>query len=225
MWLKRALNGAGFRCRLANSLRTAEKSLQGNPYTLILLDEGLPDGSGTEFCKRIRQGRASGTPIALLTGNRRTVEGGEWYDAGADTCWPKTHNGERLISLVRGLIRRAYISTRDQTTSTPGLSFDWRKRVVTFHGAASRRLSQRELAFLEHLIKAAPEHVSRIDIRHTIFAESSAESFDLTLNEFIRRLRKKLPPALTAAVQTVHGYGYRFGFFAPLASNPAGITS
>ena len=78
-----------------------------------------------------------------------------------------------------------------------------------FNGSSSVILSQREIAFLQGLIDASPQPFSRDSLRKLIFATSHAEQLDLAINEFVRRLRRKLPEALSSSIEAVHGHGYR----------------
>lgn len=73
-----AFKKQGFRLDVARTLREADTIWADDKYDLLILDVSLPDGSGFEFCKKVRQ--VSKVPIIFLTAFRRGNE--HYYGAG-----------------------------------------------------------------------------------------------------------------------------------------------
>ncbi|MFN5697497.1 MAG: response regulator transcription factor, partial [Cyanobacteriota bacterium] len=95
----------GYSCEEAGSGQQALGRIRGETWDLILLDWGLPDFSGVEVCRRMRQGGIS-TPVLMLTGHDEVKERVEALDSGADDYLTKPFSIEELLARVRARLRR-----------------------------------------------------------------------------------------------------------------------
>ena len=89
------------------TLRDCIKELKSEPYDVVLLDLGLPDGSGVELVQQIDQ-TTTATPIVVLTGNEETGLGARCIEAGAQEFLNKLNlNPQRLLDcLTHAIIRK-----------------------------------------------------------------------------------------------------------------------
>lgn len=217
--LRIVLECLGYKFQHAITVVGARRLLREYTPDLILLDGHLPDGNGLELCAYIRkEARLARTLVIVLSAKKAYWRGQEWLRSGVDQCWPKIFDTDRLSALIKGLLRRREWDTKVLKPTIPGLLIDPDARKIVYHGAASKRLADRELAFMNLLFNAYPDTLSRAAIQDKIFALSRAEQLDLALNEFIRKLRKKLPPSLSDRIETVYGQGYRLNQLADLSA-------
>lgn len=188
----------------------AWKRLTDSLPDMVLLDQQLPDGSGETLCERIRATpTASRVLVAFLTGDKAFAEGTVWLSAGGDTCWLKPTSPSRVVTLVRGLLRRHTWDAQARKLIGPGLFLDRRERVVIFNGRRSKKLTDRELRFIEALGVAGSTLLPRQVALDVVFSDNAPGSSEPAMNEMLRKLRAKLPRALARAIETVFGKGYR----------------
>ena len=191
------------------SLAAGRRALARETPDIIILDASLPDGSGIDFCREIRTDRRfERATIAILTGQRKLWDHDGWFAAGADQCWLKTPNCDRLVALVRGVWRRQSLAT-DSKPAIQNLSLNAVDRVLIYKGVASDPLSPHQLAFFDLLWKAHPNLVSREAVQAHLTRLPEVSNPKDALNMLVKRLREKLPSELADAVETVRGYGYR----------------
>lgn len=208
--LQRSLISAGHRCLAASSIGAAWKYLADSPPDLVLMDQQLPDGSGETLCERIRSTPStSGVMVAFLTGDKRFAEGNDWLLAGGDTCWLKPTSAARVATLVKGLLRRHTLDSDARKFVGPGLFVDRTDRVVIFNGRRSKKLTDRDLRFIQALGATGNSILTRQAAVDLLFGKDRPDSPELAMNELLRRLRSKLPRALGNAIETVFGKGYR----------------
>lgn len=99
------LRSRGYDVLTASSLREAQKLLEGERPNLIILDIMLPDGSGLEFLKRIRQ--TDSIPVLLLTGLAGSDDIVRGLSLGGDDYLTKPYDFSVMLSRVEALLRRA----------------------------------------------------------------------------------------------------------------------
>jgi two-component system OmpR family response regulator len=172
------------------------------PYDAVVLDLGLPQMDGITV---LRKWRAAGRsmPVLILTARDGWHEKVSGIDAGADDYLTKPFHMEELLARLRGLIRRAGGHASSELVCGP-LRMDTRSRRVTVDDQALS-LTSHEFRVLAYLMHHRNEVVSRSDLVEHIYAQDFDRDSN-TVEVFIARLRKKLPPGL---ITTVRGLGYR----------------
>jgi two-component system response regulator RegX3 len=106
--LAEALDREGFDATVAGTVHAALESSQSSMPDLVLLDIGLPDGSGLDVCRELR--RESQVPIIMLTA--RGSEAGQvvGLELGADDYVVKPFSAREVTARVRAVLRRAHPS-------------------------------------------------------------------------------------------------------------------
>ena len=206
--VKSSLARAGLRCRCADNSERAVQALRDFMPDLVLLNSRYADGSGLELCRSIRrENRFAWVVIAVFADGRDDLMNDGWLEAGADTCWQKTSDPARVLALVKGL--RGRLKRDERALPVPGLLIDLVRRVVTYNGSGSTRLSLRETQFLDLLCRVYPKTLERCEITRKLFPNSVADAPDLALNAFVRRLKRKLPRPLARGIEADYRRGYR----------------
>lgn len=173
-----------------------------NAYDAVVLDIGLPQMDGITVLKKWR---AAGhkLPVLILTARDTWREKVAGIDAGADDYLTKPFHMEELLARLRALIRRAGGHASTELTCGP-LTLDTCSSRVSVDGTALT-LTSHEYRVLSYLMHHQGEVVSRGDLTEHIYAQDFDRDSN-TVEVFIARLRKKLPPGL---IETVRGLGYR----------------
>ena len=175
------------------------------PYDAVVLDIGLPQMDGITVLKKWRAaGRTM--PVLILTARDTWHEKVAGIDAGADDYLAKPFHMEELLARLRALIRRAGGHASTELVCGP-LTLDTRSSRVSVDGAALT-LTSHEYRVLAYLMHHQGEIVSRGDLTEHIYAQDFDRDSN-TVEVFIARLRKKLPPGL---IETVRGLGYRLNY-------------
>lgn len=171
-------------------------------FDAVVLDLGLPQMDGITVLKKWRTaGRTM--PVLILTARDNWHEKVAGIDAGADDYLTKPFHMEELLARLRALIRRAGGHASAELACGP-VALDTRNNRVTVEGRALT-LTSHEYRVLAYLMHHAGEVVSRSDLVEHIYAQDFDRDSN-TVEVFIGRLRKKLPPGL---IETVRGMGYR----------------
>ncbi len=99
-----ALASEGFQITWRTLAREAEAELAATPYDLIVLDIGLPDGSGLELLKRVR--RTSEVPVAILSARNAELDRVLGLELGADDYISKPFSPRELAARVKAILKR-----------------------------------------------------------------------------------------------------------------------
>ncbi len=102
-----AFKKQGFELNIARTLKEAEELWTDGKYDLLVLDVSLPDGSGFEFCKRVRL--TSKVPIIFLTASDEETSIIMGLDIGGDDYITKPFKLGVLVSRINALLRRAIL--------------------------------------------------------------------------------------------------------------------
>lgn len=176
------------------------------PIDVAIIDIGLPDFSGIELIKKLRD-KNNALPVLLLTARSRWQDKVEGLEAGADDYLAKPFHYEELMARVNALIRRS------QGNAHPVLSFaniklDTLSQDVTVDGKLID-LTAFEYKVLEYLMFRRGEVVSKSVLTEHIYNDDFDRDSNV-IEVFIGRLRKKIDPqGLAKPIETLRGRGYR----------------
>ncbi len=206
-FLSTELRVEGYSCDEAATGQQALGQIRSQPWDLVLLDWTLPDFSGVEVCRRMRQGGIS-TPVLMLTARDEVRERVEALDSGADDYLTKPFSIEELLARVRARLRRTGLDEpEDGWLRVSDLAVNPSSREV-IRGEQAIHLTAREFDLLLHLIR----HPSQVQERRSILDSLWGENWvgdDNLLDVYVRYLRKKLePPGKPTLIQTVRGVGF-----------------
>ena len=177
---------------------------------LVILDVGLPDGSGLDVARSIRRaGRA--TPILMLTARDSIDDRVAGLDAGADDYLVKPFAFAELSARIRALARRGAIAPTDRLES--GLiALDAVTREVSVDGTRID-LSRREFGLLECLLRHPAQTLSRDQLLDHAWPYGVAVTPN-TVDAYVHLLREKLGRA-GRQIETLRGVGYRLSDAVP----------
>lgn len=207
-----ALTSEGYEVAAAGNLAQAREKFDDS-IELVLLDVMLPDGTGFEFCKELRE-KKSDVPIIFLAAVAEEANIVQGLELGADDYVTKPYRVKELLARVAVNIRR-YAQTRQtgnekssRVMTFGNTAFDGEAFVLTQHG---ERLdcTTSELRLLRFLLQHRGQVISRNAIMEQLYDMDGEFFEDNTLSVYIKRLRQKLGED-GAYIETVRGMGYRF---------------
>ena len=200
--LRQVLDGAGY--AVDHAADGPEAWFMGGvqAYDAIVLDLGLPGLDGLSVLKRWRA-EGVNAPVLILTARDQWHEKVSGIDAGADDYLTKPFHAEEMLARVRALIRRAQGLASPLLHCGP-LMLDTRSARVTVDGQPVS-LTSLEFKVLAYLMHHLDQVVSRAELTDHLYAQD-LERDSNTIEVFVARLRKKLPPDM---IETVRGLGYR----------------
>lgn len=203
--LKINLKHSGHEVFLAQSLTEARAHLNRDSFDLICLDIGLPDGSGLDFCKDLRE---SGEEVPILFLSARTDEASvvRGMKNGADDYLRKPFGIEELKVRMQKIMKR--FSPGEVSIKFGPLVIDPTQRIVTVEGTLVS-LSRKEVDILMLLAKRGGSVVSREAIISAVY--ESNELYDRTIDSHMSHLRKKLKECAgpELRISSVYGLGYK----------------
>ena len=205
------LEQAGFSVRTAGDGRTALGMIKEAAPDLVVLDIMLPDLSGIEVCRRIRQEPATaGLPVVMLTARGEEVDRVIGFEVGADDYVVKPFSPRELVLRVSAILRRANASAEsahsDEVIHCGNLVIDVGAHRVDVEGEAAD-LTALEFRLLLDLARRRGRVQSRDALLERVWGyQPGVET--RTVDTHIKRLREKLG-AGAKHVETVRGVGYR----------------
>jgi len=200
--LVQAIADAGHTVERAHDGREAHYLGEVEEFDAVVLDLGLPVLDGLTV---LRRWRAAGRnmPVLILTARSAWQEKVAGIDAGADDYLAKPFHMEELLARLRALLRRGgeHASAEWQCGS---ITLDTRQARVLVAGQALS-LTSHEFKLLAQLMQRKGQVLSRTELSEHLYAFDSDRDSN-TIEVFVGRLRKKLPPG---SIETVRGLGYR----------------
>lgn len=188
----------------AGDAAAARTALVDHAYSAVLLDIGLPKGSGIDVLRFLRD-RFDATPVIVLTARGQLSDRIQGLDAGADDYLVKPFQLGELLARIRAVIRRAEGQVVG-SISNGNVTLDPRRRAVTQRGVPVA-LSAHEYQLLLALLTRAGRIVTRDELERAVYGDTAAVGSN-TVSVFIHQLRKKMGDGV---IRTVHGHGYTMG--------------
>ncbi|MBM7568675.1 response regulator [Paenibacillus sacheonensis] len=176
---------------------------------LIVLDLGLPDMSGMDVLKRIREW--SRVPVIVLTAKEREADKIEALDGGADDYVTKPFGMGELVARIRVALRHAGNVQQEPVLRFGGLVIDLAQRFVELNGSRVK-LTPTEYELLKILASNAGKVITQRQLLQQVWGGHHHESDSHYLRIYIGHLRKKLEedPTRPKLIETEPGIGYRF---------------
>ena len=207
--LAKALSNEGFETQVAGTVAEALE-LARNAPDLVLLDVMLPDGSGFDVCRELRQ--SSRVPIIMLTARGEEADRVVGLELGADDYVVKPFSAREVVARIRAVLRRVNAPEPgdDGPVEIGELRLDPARREVT-HGGEALELSRKEFDLLELLMRNAGSVVSRERLISEVW-DANWFGSTKTLDVHVSGIRRKLgdDPSRPRYLHTVRGVGFRF---------------
>jgi two-component system response regulator RegX3 len=205
------LEREGYAVAVAADGRRALESFRVDSPSLVILDLMLPELSGLDVCREIRQ--ISTVPIIMVTAKDSEADKVAGLEIGADDYVTKPFSVRELVSRVRAHLRREEMSGSPHASSTFSggpVQLDPTRHEVHIRGELVG-LPPKEFALLEMLLRLKGRLLTR---DHLIAEVWGADYFGdtKTLDVHVKRLRQKIEedPHRPSHLVTVRGLGYRF---------------
>ena len=209
--LAEALEREGFVASLAGTAAEALEKATGAAPDLVLLDIGLPDGSGLDVCRELR--RQSEVPIIMLTARGAEADRVAGLELGADDYIVKPFSAREVMARVRAVLRRTGSSPSGDDSDRVEigeLTLDTARHEARL-GNRPLELSRKEFELLRVLMEGAGSVITRESLIEEVWDMNWFGSTK-TLDVHVSGLRRKLDddPKEPRYIHTVRGVGFRF---------------
>ena len=201
-----ALQSPDMEATLCRTLAEGRAKLESVHFDLLLLDINLPDGSGIDLLRSVRQ--ASAVPVILLTANDMEMDIVNGLESGADDYITKPFSLAVLRARVHAQLRRG-AAVKSGVVEIDGFRFDFDRMEFRRTGRAVE-LSKTEQKLLRLLVENRGRTLSRAALMDRIWTDGGAYVDENALSVAVKRLRDKLEetPAKPRYLKTVYGIGY-----------------
>jgi DNA-binding response OmpR family regulator len=212
-------DGHDFTVVTAGTLEEADKALNDKDarFDAIILDIGMPDGDGRDYCVRLRR-NGHKMPVIMLTGSDAEADVVRGLDSGANDYIAKPFRSNELLARLRAQLR-LFDGSEEAVFSVGPYTFRPAKKTLQDPARNRRiRLTDKESAILKFLYRSDARPVGRDILLHEVWGYNPAVTTH-TLETHIYRLRQKLEvnPASPALLLTEQG-GYRLNLHMVTAS-------
>jgi two-component system response regulator QseB len=198
---KKAFLQEGFSVDWVKTKEDASLAVSNHVYDVVVLDVGLPDGSGLEFLSKIRA-KSIKTPVLVLTALNKTSDRVRGLDLGADDYLVKPFEIEELCARVRALHRRhegiASPKLEIQNTTLDPASHS------IFQNGKLVDLGAKEFSILQTLFERSDKVVTKSELEESLYGWGEEVSSN-AIEVLVHRIRKKLG---TTIIKTIRGVGY-----------------
>jgi two-component system phosphate regulon response regulator PhoB len=204
------LEAEGFHVRLAHDGRHGLAAATAEPLPdVVVLDLMLPDLSGTEICRRLRDGdRTRDIPVIMCTAKGEEIDRVVGFEVGADDYVVKPFSVRELILRIRAQLRRSQRSEGEPSLIRFG-------RLEIDRDAHRAWVDRSEIALTALEFRLLHQFVARrgrVQTREALLSDVWGIDADVTtrtVDTHVKRLREKLGDA-GGYIETLRGVGYRF---------------
>jgi two-component system response regulator RegX3 len=204
------LRKEGFEVSVAATGTEALTSFERTGADIVLLDLMLPEMSGSEVCRQIRQ--RSSVPIIMVTARDAEIDKVVGLEIGADDYVTKPYSPRELVARIRAVLRRRSEPTEAEspTLAAGPVRMDVDRHVVTV-GGDGVSLPLKEFELLEMFLRNAGRVLTRGQLIDRIWGADYVGDTK-TLDVHVKRLRGKIEPEPSSPryIVTVRGLGYKF---------------
>jgi len=201
------LKNGGFKCDVAQDISTMWDKLSSSHFNLVLLDIGLPDGSGMDALKTMKTKKID-VPVIILTARRADIDKILGLELGADDYVTKPFNQYELLARIKAVLRR---STSEKT---PDRTFEYNGKLINLdsYSATNEKgekieFTNKEFELLKLLIAYPAKVFTREEILDKVWGMDFFGEFR-TVDVHVSKIREKLGESI---IKTVRGVGYKLG--------------
>jgi DNA-binding response OmpR family regulator len=207
--LKRLFETEGFEIEISSDGKSALEAFRRTTPSAIVLDLRLPQMSGRDVCREIKQ-QSPSLPIIVLSAASDVSDKVLLLELGADDYVTKPFSPRELLARVRAALRRTVRKETGELITFDGISVDFTKMEVTWDGEPVF-LTAQEFKTLKFLAQNPERVISRDELLNEVWGYQNYPS-TRTVDNHILKLRQKLEkdPSNPTHFRTVHGVGYKF---------------
>lgn len=204
------LQNEGFRIVSATTGKDALTVAKTECPALVVLDWMLPGMSGIEVCRELRNMGSYG--IIMLTAKTEEIDKIIGLEVGADDYMTKPYSLRELAARIRSVLRRIQGKSEEIQTMLRGDLTIIESKCQVMKEGAEVVLTPTEFKLLITLAAKPGIVFSRLQLMKSVM-EDDFINYERTIDSHISNLRKKIEndPAIPKYIQTVFGFGYRFG--------------
>ncbi|MEI6826889.1 MAG: response regulator transcription factor [Desulfuromonadales bacterium] len=210
--VKAYLEGADFRTAHASTVKEALQKAEAELPLAVILDLGLPDGSGEELCQSLKE--RGDFPVIMLTAKSSEEERIAGFSLGADDYMVKPASPRELVCRLKAVLKRY-----ERTSSSPdsiasfnngALVLNTLRHQITKDGL-SISITPTEFKLLQALAASPGRTFTRDELVSRALGYQF-EGYDRSIDAHIKNLRQKIEhdPRLPEYLKTVYGVGYLF---------------
>ncbi|MEA5457967.1 response regulator transcription factor [Arcicella sp. LKC2W] len=206
-FIKKGLQTQSFEATIASDGEEAISLLSEQNFDLIILDLNLPDMSGLDVCKHIRENNTR-VPILMLTALGTMADKLSGFEVGTDDYMVKPFDFMELLVRVKALLKRTEeIPQPVEKLQVADLELDLDEKVAR-RGGNVVELTAREFSLLEYLMRNKGKVVSKVDIAEKVWDinfDTGTNFVEVYINYLRNKVDKNFPNKL---IHTVVGMGY-----------------
>lgn len=201
--LSERLTKEELRVHWVTELRKARESIDKEKFDLIVLDVGLPDGSGFDLAREVRE--KSSVPFIFVTAQGAAEDRLRGYEIGAEEYIPKPFHLKELLLRIKHVLENHVQAPQLQVGD---VLIDFASRTVS-RESQEERLNLKEYMVLKLLVDKSPQALSRDDILNFVWGENEFPT-NRTVDNVILRLRQILGDKVGQNIKSVRGVGYQW---------------
>ncbi|PIP96244.1 MAG: hypothetical protein COW00_19990 [Bdellovibrio sp. CG12_big_fil_rev_8_21_14_0_65_39_13] len=205
--LKRTLE-VNFSLSFAIDLASAREYVSNSRPDIIVLDEGLPDGSGSEFCHYLKNNLSmKDVPIIMLTSRKELQDKLSAFNSGADDYVVKPFEPLELAARIQARFRVNHEGQDNYHLDDLLFNLSTQKlSIESGDGAVEIDLTPLEFKILYHLSREVGSIHPRDELLHAVWGEK-VNVVSRTVDQHISKVRKKISSS-SFTVKSAHGKGY-----------------
>lgn len=205
--IHRFLEGQYHHCHTAIDFKSAMNLLMEHDYDCIILDIGLPGGSGLDILKRIKADGKEDSVI-IISARSSLDDKIKGFDFGADDYLPKPFHLAELNARISAVLRRKNFDGK-QIVAFNEINIDTVSRNVTVDNNRIE-LTRKEYDLLLYFVTNKGKVVSKVALANHLWGDEMADSYDFIYTH-IKNLRKKIVEAGGEDyIRSVYALGYKF---------------
>lgn len=196
----------GYVVQWARDLKSAFQVKESSEFDLVVLDLGLPDGSGFDFLKELKNTHPK-IPVVILTAKTDEDSVVKGLQSGASDYVRKPFGNRELLARIKNVLRSPSESGQQIRFGDILINQDNRKVMV---GDREMKVNRREFDLLCYFVRHAESVVTRDALVQAL--DKDGEIFDRTIDSHVSHLRSRLKQVgvLQVQISSVYGIGYRF---------------
>ncbi len=206
-FIKKGLQTQNFEAEVAETGSDAKQLFETENFDLIILDIGLPDMSGLDFCEFVRA-KNTKIPVLMLTALGSVADKLSGFEVGTDDYMVKPFDFMELLVRVKALLKRTTeVEQPAEKLQEADLELDLKEKVARRDGKVVE-LTAKEFSLLEYLMLNKGRVVSKVDIAEKVW-DINFDTGTNFIEVYVNYLRNKIDKGFSnKLIHTIVGMGY-----------------